>query len=491
MERIIALISGILACTLALAQGPAQEYLDRMAGKGPLEGTLLGVMVRDAKGNTVAAYNQDLRLTPASNTKLVTTGCALHAFGADHRFKTGLGYTGSICDGTLEGDLYILGGGDPTIASADSIAYRPEALFWKWKTLLRQAGIERIHGRVIGDGSALEGLLEHPSWNYDDTGTYYGAGMNGLCFYENAIDYDVAAGPQEGSPVQFVQTYPDTPWMSTFNFGATGPEGSGNSLYLYTTDLAPRAQLRGTFALRRRPKTENFANKFGDLTCAYYFWKNLKETGWEVSGEYARIDRSGRITGPDFVPQEPAGKPVEIGATESPKLSEIARLTNWRSDNFYAEAFLRAMGEAATTNACYDSCHVAILDVLEDLGLSTDSIQLADGSGLSRNNYISARWMTDYLTAMQKSPAFEAFLGSLPAPGQGTLSVVRLPQGNRVRMKSGSMDGVLCYSGYILDRKGKPLYTFSLLTNNALSPAREVRPVLMGFLEFLLSLQVL
>ena len=58
-------------------------------------------------------------------------------------------------------------------------------------------------------------------------------------------------------------------------------------------------------------------------------------------------------------------------------------------------------------------------------------------------------------------------------------------------MKSGSMDGVLCYSGYILDRKGKPLYTFSLLTNNALSPAREVRPVLMGFLEFLLSLQVL
>ena len=488
MVRLSVLFAGMLLCASLQAQSPAQRYVNGMAAKGPLEGTLVGIMVRDANGAAVASWNEDLRLTPASNTKLVTTGCALHAFGADYRFKTGLGYTGRIQDGTLEGDLYIMGAGDPTIGAADSIAYKPEALFWKWKTVLRQAGIERIHGRIIGDGSALEGHLEHPSWNYDDTGTYYGTGMNGLCFYENAIDYDVAAGPQEGSSVQFVQTYPDTPWMSTLNFGVTGPEGTGNSLYLYTTDLAPHAQLRGTFALGRRPKTENFANKYGDLTCAYYFWKNLKETGWEVSGAYARIDRSGRITGPDFVPQEPAGKPVEIGKTESPKLSDIARLTNWRSDNFYAESFLRAMGEAATGNACYDSCHVAILDVLQDLGLSTDSIQLADGSGLSRNNYISARWMTDYLQAMQKSPAFGAFLGALPAPGQGTLSVAGIPRSNRIRMKSGSMDGVLCYSGYILDREGKPQYTFSLLTNNAIAPVKEVRASLMGILEFLLSL---
>ena len=491
MKRLILFLAGIVAYAMAPAQSPAQAYVDKMAGQGPLEGTLLGVTVQDMRGNTVAAYNGDLRLTPASNTKLVTTGCALHAFGADHRFKTGLGYVGTVADGTLEGDLYILGGGDPTLGSQDSIAYRPDALFWKWKMVLRAAGIERIHGRIIGDGTLLEGHLEHPSWGFDDMGTYFGAGMNGLCFYENAIDYDVAAGPSEGSPVQFVQTYPDTPWMHTFNYGVTGPAGTGNSLYLYTTDLAPYAQLRGSFAVGRRPKTEHFANKFGDLTCAYYFWKNLKETGWEVTGSYAFVNRSGRITGPDFVPMEPAGKPVGIGYTESPKISDIARETNWRSDNFYAESFLRAMGEAASGSACYDSCQVAILDVLEGLGLPTDGIQLADGSGLSRMNYISARWMTDYLLAMRRSPAFDAFLGSLPAPGQGTLNMIKLPRGERVRMKSGSMDGVLCYSGYILDGAGRPVYAFSLLTNNALSPAREVRPALMGFLEFLLSLQVL
>ena len=473
---------------IAWAQNPAQQYIGKMMSLGPLKGTVVGISVQDMQGKTVASLNEDLRMTPASNTKLVTTGCALHALGPDFRFRTGLGYTGTVKDGTLEGDLYIMGGGDPTIGAKDSIAYRPEALFWKWKTLLRGAGIERIHGRIIGDGSAYEDHLEHVSWSYDDLGTYYGTGSNALCFYQNAIDYSVVAGAREGAPVSFVQTYPETPWMHTVNYGVTGPAGSGNSLYLYTTDLAPYAQLRGVYGLDKKPKTEHFANKYGDLTCAYYFWKNLKETGWEVTGEYAQVDRSGRISGPDFIQKDLAGKPVEIGYTESPTLSEIARITNWNSDNFYAESMMRAMGEIATTVASYDSCRVAVYEVLAGLGMPLEEIRLADGCGLSRMNYLSATWITDYLQAMLHSPAAGDFLASLPAPGQGTLNMIIIKGGERIRMKSGSMDGVLCYSGYILDASGAPAYTFSILTNNATAPVKEVRPVLVRFLEFLLSL---
>lgn len=488
MKRLLVLLAGVMLQVTAWAQNPAQQYVQQMVRRGALRGTLVGVSVQDAQGQTVVAYNDNQRLTPASNAKLVTTGCALHAFGPDYRFQTGLGYTGTIQDGTLEGDLYILGGGDPTIGAKDSIAYRPEALFWKWKSLLKGAGIERIHGRVVGDGSAYEGHLEHASWSYDDLGTYYGTGTSALCFYKNAIDYSVAAGAGENARVKFVQTFPETPWMHTANYGFTGPAGSGNTLYLYTTDLAPYAELRGGYALDRKPKTEHFANKYGALTCAYYFWKNLRSTGWEVTGGYADVDRNGCLRGPDFVETEPVGKPVEIGHTDSPKLRDIARITNWDSDNFYAESFLRAMGETATGIASYDSCLVAIQDVLKDLGVPVEGIRLADGSGLSRMNYLSARWMTDYLQAMQNSPAFPAFLESLPAPGQGTLNVVRLQDGQRIRMKSGSMDGVLCYSGYVLDSSGNPAYTFSILTNNATAKPQEVRPALVGFLEFLLSL---
>ena len=488
MRRFLAL-AGLLACLFPAAAQPAGEkasalrrYMEQCAYREPLKGALLGVSVKDAQGRTVVEYNADRRLMPASNLKLVTTGTALHAFGPEYRFQTQLGYSGTVKDGTLEGDLYILGGGDPTIGAKDSLAYKPEALFWKWKTLLRQAGIERIHGRIIGDGHSYEGMLEYDAWDFSDVGTYYGTGCNSLSFYENTVDYSVSAALQ-GAPVQLQQLYPDTPWMHLQNYGVTGPAGTGNSLYMYTTDLAPYEELRGSFATDRRPKTEHFSNKYGDLTCAYYFWRNLRETGWEVTGEYARIDRSGRIAGPDFVPGDRAASTlVLIDHTESPALADIARKTNVESDNFYAESLLRAMGEAASGNACYDSCLVAIHDVLQDLGLPDDGIHQTDGSGLSRTNYLSPDWMTGYLTAMQRSPAFDAFLASLPAPGQGTLSVVQIENGRRVRMKSGSFGGTLCYSGYILSPTGEPQYSFSLLTNNCTAPTADVRAVLMGIL---------
>ncbi len=486
MKRLLALLSGAMLLASAAAQTPAQKYIDAQIRKDPLKGAVWGILARRADGTVVAEYNSDTRMIPASNLKLVTTGTALHAFGADYRFRTGLAYTGTISpEGTLDGDLYIVGGGDPTIGAQDSIALKPDALFWKWKTLLKNAGIQRIHGRVVGDGTLWEGHLEHASWAYDDLGTYYGCGSSALCFYKNAIDLEVAAG-KEGEPVKLQQRYPDTPWMHFSSYAFTGPVGSGNSLYLYTTDLAPYAELRGSYSLERQPKTEHFANKYGALTCAYYFWRNLKDTGWEVTGGYADVDRSGYLRGADFVPVEKAGKPLPIGYTESPALREIVRETIHRSDNFYAESLLRAMGEAATETAVYDSCLVAEKAVLQGLGLGFEGLQQADGSGLSRMNYLSPEWMVGYLDAMKGSPSFEAFLAALPAPGQGTIRWVKFDGAERVRMKSGSMGGVMCYSGYILDQEGKPEVTFSFMTNNATAPPAQVRAVMMRAISLLI-----
>lgn len=488
MRRLLVAALAVLALLPSAAQTPAQQYVNRLQRSGPLAQAAWGVLAIDREGRTLASHNPAQRLVPASNLKLVTTGAALHAFGPDARFATEIGYTGEIREGVLEGDVYIIGHGDPTLAARDSIALKPEALFWKWKSLLRQAGIQKIHGRIIGDGSAYEGHLEHPSWSYDDVGTYYGTGTSALCFYKNSIDLAVQAGAS-GKSVTVEQTYPETPWMHFQNHSFTGPAGTGNSLYLYTTDLAPYAELRGTFATDRKPKTEHFANKFGALTCAYYFWKNLRDTGWEVTGGYADVDRSGYIRGADFVPAEKAGKPVVVGATESAPLRDIVRITNVRSDNFYAEALLRAMGEESSQIAVYDSCLVAQREVLEDLGLSLGGLRQVDGSGLSHMNYVSPQWMVSFLQAMQKSPAFGAFLASLPRPGEGTLSSL-LPGAEgreRVRVKSGSMDGVLCYSGYILGADGLPAVTLSLLTNHTTASQGEVRAVLARLLKLLME----
>lgn len=466
MRRLTILVA---ICFAALWNAAAQDALD---------GAVWGIYARDLTGNVITSRNENVRMVPASNLKLVTTGTALHAFGPGYRFRTGLGYTGSIgADGTLDGDLYIIGGGDPTIGSGDSLALSAEALFWKWKTILRDHGIERIHGRIIGDSQAWEGGQEHIDWGFADMSTYYGTGSGALCFYENAVDVEVWA-TAVGEPVGMRQVYPETPWMHISNQGVTGPAGSGNSLYLFTTDLAPYAQMRGTYASDRRPKVEHTSNKYGDLTCAYYFWKNLKATGWEVSGGYARVDNAGCIAGPDFVPDGKAGKPVEIGFTEGPQLKDIVKITNFRSDNFYAESLLRAMGEASCGKACYDSCLVAQSVVLKDLGADPAPVIIVDGSGLSRQNALTPKWLADYLCAMTRSEAFPAFLESIPAPGQGTLAGISFPGSAMVRMKSGSMGGVLCYSGYVLDAQGRPRIAFSAFAGNANAGTARLREAL-------------
>ena len=484
------ILGALIGGCLGLQAQTLQQKVDQAVKAEPLKGAVVGVMVQDAAGHVLASREPGRRMVPASNLKLVTTGTALHALGPDFRFETGIGYTGTVEDGTLHGDVYIIGGGDPTIGVVDTVAVKPDALFWRWKSMLKDAGISRIDGRIIGDGRAYEGHLENTTWGYDDTGTYYGAGCNALSYYENAIDYLVSAGA-EGEPVKVTQRHPETPWIHFSNQTITAPKGTGNSLYLYTTDLAPYAELRGTYSIDRKPKVEHFANKYGALTCAFYFWQNLRDTGWDISGGYADIDRGGYVRGADFVPAYKAGTPQVLGQSTSPVLSRIVRQTNVLSDNFYAEAIFRQMGEKASGIAVYDSCRVAVYDVLEDL-MESDlaGIRLEDGSGLSRLNSASPAFFVSFLRSMTRSRGFEAFLASFPQPGEGTLSTLlpKLPadQKSRIRVKSGSMDGVLCYSGYILDETGKPARIFSLMVNGATAKTAALRETLGDLIEAML-----
>ena len=490
MKRSILSLALAVATTISAAAQPSlqQRVLNIIQNSSALKGAGVAVMVKTTKGATVAMVNAEQRMIPASNLKLITTGASLNTLGPDYRFKTAIGYTGTIQDGTLQGDLYIIGGGDPTTGGGDVASFALEETFLTWERIVKNAGIERIDGNIIGDSRAWEGFLEFGDWTYEDIGTYYGTGSGALCFYKNAIDLQVAAGISQGDPVQAVQAYPETPWMHNTNSAFTGKEGTGNSLYLYTTDLAPYAELRGSFATDRAPKTEHFANKFGALTCAYYFLNFLKADGMEITGGAADIDRNGRIRGTDFVPGEKAGEPVRIGTSQSRTLADIARQTNVESDNFYAEAIFRTMGEEASGYAVYDSARVAEKSALKKLGLNPDEVTIADGSGLSRRNAVSAKFINAYLQAMASSPAFPAFLASIPTPGEGTLAPVLKsnPAKYRYRIKSGSMEGVLCYSGYLLDDDGTPVATLSLLVNGATAKTAQVRRAIEAILEELL-----
>ena len=471
----------LLWCTAAFAQlkpeaDQAQTIIESIAADPALERSIVGIYAMSGDGRAIVDINGGKMMVPASNMKLISTGAALHKLGPDYRFETAIGHDGIIEEGVLKGNLYIIGGGDPTLGSKDSIAVNIEKVFGQWEGMLKEAGINKIEGRIIGDGRSFEGMMEEPTWLWNDIGTYYGAGTSGLMFYENMQSFSVAAGDQVGAPVKISPSYPLAPWMEFRYNCTTGENGTGDQLYMYTSDLAPVAEIRGTYGLDRGKKRLDCSNKYPEYTCAYYFMNHLKKKGIqsEGAGDF-KLDTDWQATGEITV----------LGKTYSPTLDRIAFETNHASNNLYAETLLRGLSKELTGSATYESAYMALAEVMKELGVDMKGADIQDGSGLSRQNYISAEFFCRFLEGMMSSPYFEEYAASLPSPGKpGTLSynMKSYPESikERILVKSGSMNGVRCYSGYVIPTEGcKDDYIiFSILVNNCTAPTWQLRPLL-------------
>ena len=146
-----------------------------------------GICVMDARtGEMLGSYNANMSLIPASNMKIVTTAAGLKILGSDFTYKTDLQYDGYIKDSVLSGNIIIKGYGDPTLGSSmmDSILSMQvvlDSIVFKIKEL----GINKINGKIIGDGTAFEKNTATPTWLWEDLGNYYGAGPSGLNLNEN------------------------------------------------------------------------------------------------------------------------------------------------------------------------------------------------------------------------------------------------------------------------------------------------------------------
>ena len=168
----VALLLSAWSATAGIPRTEAQKTISELRAREPLRSALVGVLAVRADGDTLVCINHRERLVPASNMKLLTTGLALHRLGADYRFPTKFGYTGTIEDGTLKGDLYIIGGGDPTTGARTESAAALTKTFGEWAAILAEAGITRIEGRVLGDPRLFgDPTPQNLGWTFDDLGT--------------------------------------------------------------------------------------------------------------------------------------------------------------------------------------------------------------------------------------------------------------------------------------------------------------------------------
>ena len=328
----------LVLCIPARAQSNLRTTVRQLQSHEALRGATWGVLAVRLGGDTLAAYNAERRMVPASNVKVITAGSALHALGADFRFQTDLAYSGRIVDGVLQGDLYIVGGGDPTTASTYDGAIPIEQLFALGKKILDEAGIRSIDGTIVGDGRRWGERVPCKDWSGEDLGFYYGAAPGALNFYENAQDFTVTPSDTVGRPVKVTPFFPEAPWMIFNHAAVTGSPGSGDQLLYSASEAGPFARMYGKFGADRKSKVEECINHFPEYTCAYYFHNYLVEHGLPVSNAFAEISPYGRIRRDMFLYDDgeqaaTMQQMTRLGGTSSPPLIQILDTVGFRHDD--------------------------------------------------------------------------------------------------------------------------------------------------------------
>lgn len=478
MNRWVFLLSLLALSSCLWAQGSLADRVQEFATRPELRGAQIGIDVIDVQsGSRIAAFQPYNSLIPASTLKLITTAAAYDILGPEHRFATELAIAGKVIDGTLKGDVYILGGGDPTLASPymDGVPRLP-ALLDRWSSALNKAGIQRIEGRIIGDGSYFGTDGAAAGWPWADLGNYYGAGAYGLNIHENSYSLDLLQRNTLGSPPIIQGTRPAIGGLTITNELVSGPKGSGDQAYIYAAPFGDKAYVRGSIPVGSKRFTIRGSIPDPPLYAAQALMDHLIGKGFAVSlpAESDRTVGGGRYRTTEI-----------LDRYLSPPLTEIIDRTNLRSLNLYAEALLREVGKAKGKELKDLSGTAAIQDWLQALNLDTAPINLVDGSGLATRNFFSPDLMTSFLRSQAGNLRWRQ---SIPLAGKtGSMKGYlrkRTAEG-RLYAKSGSLSAARCYAGYATGRADGRELAFAIMVNNHTLGGRELRNLMLELMNHL------
>ena len=388
---------------------------------------------------------------------------AADRLGWGFRFETRLVAMGPVANGTLEGDLVVVGTGDPTINPRHPAR---TTTFDDWARALEAQGIRHIAGHVVGDDSAIEAPGWGIGWAWDDLAVGYGAAYGALQFNDNEVEVTMGPGLTPGAP-PVVYVSPSNHGLLLDVQAVTTAEGTTPSLSTARVPGTRFLDVTGRAPLGRAPMSDMVA--VADPTS--FFAAELRATlfrhGITVDGAAVDID--------DMSDRPRAADGATLLVDLSPPLSEIVGpMLQW-SRNSYAETLLLALDMTPPTSA--SDGVAALRDALSGLGVSPDNFHTRDGSGLSRNDYLSAEALVQTLAAAWARPDLRGpLLEALPEAGRpGTMSrrLAGTAAAGRVHAKTGSMSNVRSLAGYVRTAADEPL-AFAFLSNGFDVPGSEI-----------------
>ncbi len=413
-------------------------------------------------GKALADFNSDQSLVPASTMKLVTTATALQMLGSYHRFKTYLEYDGYIdtTTKTLHGNVFIKGGGDPTLGSK-YFEKRQGEFKQEWYNAIRNLGVDTIRGSIIADASWYTDDMVPSTWIWGDIGNYFAAGPSGLTVYDNTYYIDFSSGPKAGDSTVIECVRPYVPDMVIEN-RVKAAKIRNDQAYIFGAPFDEYKIVQGRIPMDKESFEVKGALADPAYQCAWELNWMLRDSGLvieRVPTTVRRMKQAGQYWDT---------KRTSFHTYKSVPMSKIVYWTNMLSVNLYAEHLLRAIAKKKYKDGSNFSGTVAIQKYWQSKGVNTVGMYVNDGSGLSRHNAISAKHLVGVLKVMNKSKYSETFKSSLPVAGKtGTLrSMCRgtSAQGN-LRAKSGTMSRVKSYAGYVKTKSGRKL-AFAMIVNN-------------------------
>lgn len=451
-----------------------QNHINVIKNYVCLKSADLGFVLVDPDSNKIiASLNPEKSLSPASCLKIITTSAALNFLGEDYRFKTSLAISGEIKDSTLNGNVYIIGGGDPTLGYNRALPYSYfDSLLNNWAFLLKKHGINYIKGEIVGDDSHFDYNTIPLGWDSIDLGNYYGAGAGGLMIHENLYSVILKPGKVEGEQTTFLHTDIDV-GIEVTNHCLTGKVGSGDHCNIVGNPYEFVRTLKGTIPAG----VDSFIVK-GSIPDPALYFANLLRKYLERKG----ISCMG-VTTQRILKYDGTGKRTVISQYYSPPLSKIVYHCNQRSVNLYAEAILKECGFVKYGVGNYESGIRAIKEYWNEAGVDT-TFHMTDGCGMSSANSVSALQLASILVKQSKSSNFLSFKSSLPIAGvSGTMTNTCKtgPACNNVCCKTGSINNVLNYAGFVKNKEGKTV-CFVLMFNNFKCGMGDVKKVAEGLM---------
>jgi D-alanyl-D-alanine carboxypeptidase/D-alanyl-D-alanine-endopeptidase (penicillin-binding protein 4) len=426
-------------------------------------------------GEIIAMYNPDKALRPASNLKLLTTATALDLYGPDYQFKTYVAYTGKIdtVHHILHGNIVIKGGGDPTLGSKYFDETKTHQFLYQWVRAVKALGIDSVDGRVVADAGIFSRDIVPVSWSWTNTGTYYGAGASGISIYDNYYTLYLDTDSVPGDSARIDSIVPQVPGL-VFDNGITADTVSSDESNILGGMYCNRRYLRGKLPLCEKGIPEKGSLPDPAWFAAYELSRVLNEHGIKQTKDPTTVRRL-QNTGLALT------QPMHfIDSTYSPTLADIVKKTNTYSINLFAEHMLDLCGLKLIGIAQTEQDAKAVTNYWSKKGLDTQGINLTDGSGLSQYDAITPRQIVSILHYMkqQDSTVSEVYFHSLPLAGSSEGTLEGMFKGSvadsNLRAKSGTIDKVKAYSGYVTSRSGRKII-FSMMVNNFSCKSREAR----------------